>query len=176
MLTPLNKEDGYEIQRQTGYKIKTACFRISLFNSLVWSRCGGIPHLVADRVCFPCACRAALDMPSMKPETGSSQSMFRIVGAYIFPTVLFITLTAQLPQYDPFPPDRPDPCRNCMCDGDNKKTIEAGGQIFETNKCFNYHRVFWEGNSDRGPNLGTKQIGLYYRDYIKEQVLDSRKI
>ena len=117
-----------------------------------------------------------LDMPSMKLETRSSQSMFRIAGAYIFPTVLFITLTAQLPQYDPFPPDRPDPCRNGMCDGDSKKTVEAGRQIFETNKCFNCHRVFWEGNSDRGPNLGTKQIGLYPRDYIKEQIVDPRKI
>ncbi len=31
-----------------------------------------------------------LDMPSLKPETQSSQSMFRIMGAYAFPTVLFI--------------------------------------------------------------------------------------
>ena len=36
--------------------------------------------------------------------------------------------------------------------------------------------MFWEGNSDRGPNLGTKQIGLYPEDYIKEQILEPRKI
>ena len=42
------------------------------------------------------------------------------------------------------------------------EAIAAGREIFESNKCFNCHKVFWEGNSDRGPNLGTKQIGLYY--------------
>ena len=57
----------------------------------------------------------------------------------------------------------------------DRKLIAAGREIFESNKCFNCHKVFWEGNSDRGPNLGTKQIGLYSVDYIKEQILDPRK-
>ena len=55
------------------------------------------------------------------------------------------------------------------------EVIAAGREVFASNKCFNCHKVFWEGNSDRGPNLGTKQIGLYSEDYIKEQILDPRK-
>ena len=55
------------------------------------------------------------------------------------------------------------------------EVIAAGREVFENNKCFNCHKVFWEGNSDRGPNLGTKQIGLYSEDYIKEQILEPRK-
>jgi mono/diheme cytochrome c family protein len=42
-----------------------------------------------------------LDMPSLKQETQSSQSGFRIMGAYAFPKVLFIPLPAQLPQFNP---------------------------------------------------------------------------
>jgi len=56
------------------------------------------------------------------------------------------------------------------------EVIAAGREVFENNKCFNCHKVFWEGNSDRGPNLGTKQVGLYSNDYLKEQILEPRKI
>jgi len=55
------------------------------------------------------------------------------------------------------------------------EVIAAGREVFASNKCFNCHKVFWEGNSDRGPNLGTRQIGLYSEDYIREQILDPRK-
>ena len=55
------------------------------------------------------------------------------------------------------------------------EVIAAGREVFSNNKCFNCHKVFWEGNSDRGPNLGTKQIGLYSEDYIKEQIIEPRK-
>ena len=71
----------------------------------------------------------------MKPENGSSRSMYRIVGAYIFPTVLFITLTAQLPQYDPYPPETPPPCFDCFGE-DSKEFIQAGRQVFENQQMF----------------------------------------
>ncbi|MEC9423300.1 MAG: c-type cytochrome, partial [Nitrospinota bacterium] len=89
---------------------------------------------------------------------------------------IFITVTAQLPQFDPefelAKLNRP-PVKLSGLAG--PEVIAAGREIFENNKCFNCHKVFWEGNSDRGPNLGTKQIGLYSEDYIKEQILDPRK-
>jgi mono/diheme cytochrome c family protein len=99
----------------------------------------------------------------------------RLLGTYALPSLLFIIVTAQLPQFTsehelaklnkkPITRFVPGP-----------EAIAAGREIFEGNKCFNCHKVFWEGNSDRGPNLGTKQIGLYSADYIKEQIVDPRK-
>ena len=117
-----------------------------------------------------------LDLPALQPESRPSQSTSRVLAAYALPTLLFISLTAELPQFDPkyeiFPRPHDPPNLGGL---DSEEVIQVGRNIFESNKCFNCHRVFWEGNSDRGPNLGTKQIGLYTREYIKEQIIDPRK-
>ncbi len=117
-----------------------------------------------------------LDLPKMDPEKSFRQTTFRLLGAYLLPSALFITVTAQLPQFDPQVEvaklEKP-PVKLTGLAG--PEVIAAGREIFESNKCFNCHKVFWEGNSDRGPNLGTKQIGLYPEDYIKEQIIEPRK-
>ena len=118
-----------------------------------------------------------LDLRTMKPEKSQFQAIVRLIGTYAIASVLFITITAQLPQFDPQyeleklnkPPVKLEGLAG-------PEVIAAGREIFEANKCFNCHKVFWEGNSDRGPNLGTKQIGLYSGDYIKEQILEPRKM
>jgi mono/diheme cytochrome c family protein len=117
-----------------------------------------------------------LDLKTLKVEKGAGDSLLRLAFTYALPSVLFIVITSQLPQFKP---------EHELAKLDKKpvthfvpgpEAIAAGREIFESNKCFNCHKVFWEGNSDRGPNLGTKQIGLYSADYIKEQILEPRKI
>jgi len=116
-----------------------------------------------------------LDLPKLTPEATAIQTMGRLALAYAIPSAIFITVTAQLPQFDPMVEkarlERPPIKIEGMA---GPEVIAAGREVFEGNKCFNCHKVFWEGNSDRGPNLGTKQFGLYTSDYIKEQILDPR--
>ena len=117
-----------------------------------------------------------LDSRSLKPEKSQWSSTFRLLTTYALASGLFITITAQLPQFNPQHEieklDRP-PVKLSGLAG--PEVIAAGREVFGSNKCFNCHKVFWEGNSDRGPNLGTKQIGLYSEEYIKEQILEPRK-
>ncbi len=119
-----------------------------------------------------------LDLPSLSKERFLSQTNSRIFFSTAIPTVFFISITAGLPQFNPQVEvealSKP-PC-GCGRDHDNEiNLIDAGRQMFESNRCFECHKVFSEGHSDRGPNLGTKQIGLFSRDYISEQIIDPRK-
>jgi mono/diheme cytochrome c family protein len=117
-----------------------------------------------------------LDLRKMKPEKGQGQAIIRLIATYALASIIFITVTAELPQFDPqFELDKLNKPPMKLTGLAGPEVIAAGREIFEANKCFNCHKVFWEGNSDRGPNLGTKQIGLYSEDYIKEQILDPRK-
>ena len=117
-----------------------------------------------------------LDLKTLKQEKSSWDWLIRLLATYALASSIFIVVTAQLPQFDPelelAKLNRP-PLK--LADAAGPEVIAAGREVFENNKCFNCHKVFWEGNSDRGPNLGTKQIGLYNNDYIKEQILDPRK-
>jgi len=117
-----------------------------------------------------------LDLPALKPEKGQGTATLRLFVTYGFASILFIGITKNLPQFNPEVEleklNRP-PVNLASLAG--PEVIAAGREVFEENKCFNCHKVFWEGNSDRGPNLGTKQIGLYPEDYIKEQILEPRK-
>lgn len=117
-----------------------------------------------------------LDIRALKPEKSKLNWIFRLITTYALASGLFITITAQLPQFDPQHEieklERP-PLKLSGLAG--PEVIAAGREVFDSNKCFNCHKVFWEGNSDRGPNLGTRQIGLYSEDYIREQILDPRK-
>ena len=118
-----------------------------------------------------------LDWKNLTEEKKSSTWIKRLFITYALASGIFITVTAQLPQFDPefelAKLNRP-PVKLSGLAG--PEVIAAGREVFENNKCFNCHKVFWEGNSDRGPNLGTKQIGLYSEDYIKEQILEPRKM
>ena len=117
-----------------------------------------------------------LDWKNLSVEKKNSTWIRRLIATYALASGIFITVTAQLPQFDPefelAKLNRP-PVKLSGLAG--PEVIAAGREVFENNKCFNCHKVFWEGNSDRGPNLGTKQIGLYPEDYIKEQILEPRK-
>ncbi|MFQ5673088.1 MAG: c-type cytochrome [Nitrospinales bacterium] len=117
-----------------------------------------------------------LDLPTLKPEKGAGRKTFRLLSTYALASGIFITVTQQLPQFDPAVEleklNKP-PVKLSGLAG--PEVIAAGRSVFEENKCFNCHKVFWEGNSDRGPNLGTRQIGLYSEEYIKEQILEPRK-
>jgi mono/diheme cytochrome c family protein len=116
-----------------------------------------------------------LDLKKMKPEKGQGQAIIRLMGTYALASVIFITVSAELPQFDPqFELEKLNKPPMKLTGLAGPEVIAAGREIFEANKCFNCHKVFWEGNSDRGPNLGTKQIGLYSDDYIKEQILEPR--
>jgi len=117
-----------------------------------------------------------LDLRKLKPESGARQTTFRLLMAYALPSTIFIVVTAQLPQFNPAEEIKKleKPPLKTFTPG--PEAIAAGREIFESNKCFNCHKVFWEGNSDRGPNLGTKQIGLYSPEYILEQILEPRKM
>ncbi|MGP0564916.1 MULTISPECIES: c-type cytochrome [unclassified Nitrospina] len=118
-----------------------------------------------------------LDLRTMAPEKTATRTSVRLLGTYGLASVLFITITAQLPQFDPqveLAKLNKPPVKLSGLAG--PEVIAAGRRVFEDNKCFNCHKVFWEGNSDRGPNLGTKQIGLFNEDYLKEQIVDPRKI
>ena len=110
-----------------------------------------------------------LDWKNLSVEKKNSTWIRRLIATYALASGIFITVTAQLPQFDPefelAKLNRP-PVKLSGLAG--PEVIAAGREVFENNKCFNCHKVFWEGNSDRGPNLGTKQIGLYAEDYIKE--------
>jgi len=117
-----------------------------------------------------------LDWKNLTVEKKSSTWIRRLLATYALASGIFITVTAQLPQFDPefeLAKLNKPPVKLSGLAG--PEVIAAGREVFENNKCFNCHKVFWEGNSDRGPNLGTKQIGLYSDDYIKEQILDPRK-
>ncbi len=116
-----------------------------------------------------------LDLKPLDPEKNMGMTTFRLLTTYGIASGLFITVTAQLPQFDPeheLAKLNKPPLKTFVA---GPEAIAAGREIFQDNKCFNCHKVFWEGNSDRGPNLGTKQIGLYSADYIKEQIIDPRK-
>jgi mono/diheme cytochrome c family protein len=117
-----------------------------------------------------------LDWKTLHVEKKTSTWVMRLLATYALASGIFITVTAQLPQFDPefeLAKLNKPPVKLSGLAG--PEVIAAGREIFENNKCFNCHKVFWEGNSDRGPNLGTKQIGLYSDDYIKEQILEPRK-
>ncbi len=118
-----------------------------------------------------------LDWKTFRLEKSNFDWIKRLLGTYALASAIFIGVTAQLPQFDPefeLAKLNKPPVKLSGLAG--PEVIAAGREVFENNKCFNCHKVFWEGNSDRGPNLGTKQIGLYSEDYIKEQVLEPRKI
>ena len=152
---------------------------------------GGIIWVVAGKFNFPVwwqiefvsfaivgfAFFTLLDWKTLTVEKKTSTWVMRLLATYALASGIFITVTAQLPQFDPefelSKLNRP-PVKLSGLAG--PEVIAAGREVFENNKCFNCHKVFWEGNSDRGPNLGTKQIGLYSEDYIKEQILEPRKI
>jgi mono/diheme cytochrome c family protein len=116
-----------------------------------------------------------LDLKAMQPEQNHISWITRLIATYALASLIFINITGQLPQFDPAVEvaklDRP-PIKLSGLAG--PEVIAAGRSVFEENKCFNCHKVFWEGNSDRGPNLGTKQIGLYDEAYIKEQIVKPR--
>ncbi len=116
-----------------------------------------------------------LDLKPMQPEKKAANWVIRLLATYALASGIFIGITDQLPQFDPGVEiaklEKP-PLKLSAAAG--PEVIAAGRQVFQDNKCFNCHKVFWEGNSDRGPNLGSKQIGLYSDDYIKEQILDPR--
>jgi len=117
-----------------------------------------------------------LDWKTLRVEKKTSTWVMRLLATYALASGIFITVTAQLPQFDPefeLAKLNKPPVKLSGLAG--PEVIAAGREVFENNKCFNCHKVFWEGNSDRGPNLGTKQIGLYSEDYIKEQILEPRK-
>ena len=116
-----------------------------------------------------------LDLKTMKVEKSAGDSIVRLIVTYALPSVLFITITAQLPQFNPAHEIARLEKKPVTKFVPGPEAIAAGREIFESNKCFNCHKVFWEGNSDRGPNLGTKQIGLYDVEYIKEQIIEPRK-
>jgi len=118
-----------------------------------------------------------LDWKTLTLEKSNFDWVKRLLATYALASGIFIGVTAQLPQFDPefeLAKLNKPPIKLTGLAG--PEVIAAGREVFENNKCFNCHKVFWEGNSDRGPNLGTKQIGLYSDDYIKEQILDPRKI
>ena len=118
-----------------------------------------------------------LDWKTLKLEKTNFDWVKRLLATYALASTIFIGVTAQLPQFDPefeLAKLNKPPIKLSGLAG--PEVIAAGREVFENNKCFNCHKVFWEGNSDRGPNLGTKQIGLYPEDYIKEQILEPRKI
>jgi len=121
------------------------------------------------------ACFIILDLKPMKLESGGGHTLVRLLGTYALPSFLFIVITAQLPQYttqhELAKLNKPPIILSGLA---GPEVIAAGRDVFESNKCFNCHKVFWEGNSDRGPNLGSKQIGLYSEDYIKDQILNPR--
>ena len=151
---------------------------------------GGIIWVVAGKFNFPVwwqiefvtfamvgfAFFTLLDWKTLTLEKKTSTWVVRLLATYALASGIFITVTAELPQFDPefelSKLNRP-PLKLSGLAG--PEVIAAGREVFENNKCFNCHKVFWEGNSDRGPNLGTKQIGLYSEDYIKEQILEPRK-
>lgn len=117
-----------------------------------------------------------LDLPPLKPEKSAKNSIPRLLATYALASGIFIGVTQELPQFDPKYEleilNRP-PIKLSGLAG--PEVIAAGREVFKENKCFNCHKVFWEGNSDRGPNLGTRQIGLYSEAYIKDQILNPRK-
>lgn len=116
-----------------------------------------------------------LDWRTWTPEKSAMAWVRRLIGTYALASVLFIVITAQLPQFDPqIEVDKLNKPPVKLSGLAGPEVIAAGREVFENNKCFNCHKVFWEGNSDRGPNLGTKQIGLYHEDYIKEQIVKPR--
>jgi len=118
-----------------------------------------------------------LDWKTLTLEKSNFDWVKRLLATYALASGIFIGVTAQLPQFDPefeLAKLNKPPIKLTGLAG--PEVIAAGREVFENNKCFNCHKVFWEGNLDRGPNLGTKQIGLYSDDYIKEQILDPRKI
>ena len=117
-----------------------------------------------------------LDTKPIKPEKSQLSATFRLITTYALASGLFITITAQLPQFNPqFEIEKLERPPIKLSGLAGPEVIAAGREVFSNNKCFNCHKVFWEGNSDRGPNLGTKQIGLYSEDYIKEQIIEPRK-
>ena len=119
---------------------------------------------------------ALLDWKTLKLEKSNFDWVIRILATYALASGIFIGVTAYLPQFDPeielAKLNRPPIKLEGLA---GPEVIAAGRDVFENNKCFNCHKVFWEGNSDRGPNLGSKQIGLYTEEYIKGQILKPRE-
>jgi len=119
---------------------------------------------------------ALLDWKTLKLEKSNFDWVIRILATYALASGIFIGVTAYLPQFDPeielAKLNRPPIKLEGLA---GPEVIAAGREVFENNKCFNCHKVFWEGNSDRGPNLGSKQIGLYTEEYIKGQILKPRE-
>ena len=117
-----------------------------------------------------------LDWKTLKQEKSNFDWVIRILATYALASTIFIVVTAQLPQFDPeielAKLNKPPVVLAGLA---GPEVIAAGREVFANNKCFNCHKVFWEGNSDRGPNLGSKQIGLYSEDYIKGQILNPRE-
>ena len=117
-----------------------------------------------------------LDWKTLKLEKSNFDWVIRILATYALASGIFIGVTAYLPQFDPeielAKLNRPPIKLEGLA---GPEVIAAGREVFENNKCFNCHKVFWEGNSDRGPNLGSKQIGLYTEEYIKGQILKPRE-
>ena len=171
-----------KVERSFGQNIKLKLPIVIIIAGAIWSISGKFGFPIWWQIEFVTfafvglAFFLILDARALKPEKSKLSWAFRLLTTYALASGLFITITAQLPQFDPQHEieklDRPPIVLSGLA---GPEVIAAGREVFASNKCFNCHKVFWEGNSDRGPNLGTKQIGLYSEDYIKEQILDPRK-
>jgi mono/diheme cytochrome c family protein len=171
-----------KVERSFGQNIKLKLPIILIIAGAIWSISGKFGFPIWWQIEFVTfafvglAFFLILDARALKPEKSKLSWTFRLLTTYALASGLFITITAQLPQFDPQHEieklDRPPIVLSGLA---GPEVIAAGREVFASNKCFNCHKVFWEGNSDRGPNLGTRQIGLYSEDYIREQILDPRK-
>ncbi len=82
-----------------------------------------------------------LDLKTLKVEKGEGHSIRRLIGTYAFGSVLFIFITAQLPQFSPeielAKLNRPPVDLSGLA---GPEVIAAGRDVFESNKCFNCHK------------------------------------
>jgi len=145
-------------------------FAAGIFGFPIWWKIEFVAFAFVGLIYF-----IVLDLKALEPEKGHINWITRLIATYALASLIFINITGELPQFDPAVEieklEKP-PIKLSGLAG--PEVVAAGRSVFEENKCFNCHKVFWEGNSDRGPNLGTKQIGLYSEDYIKEQIINPR--
>lgn len=119
-----------------------------------------------------------MDMPSLGEKLSKGAgALGMLLALYISMSALYAGATYMLPQFDPqFEIDEINKPPVKVTDAASPEAIRAGKEVFETYKCFNCHKIWEEGSSDRGPNLGAKQLGLYSEAFIKEQIVDPYKL
>jgi len=173
------KSEEKSLLRKIGLLPKIIGLVIGLIITYWVTKKAGFPMMfVKMYLAFVLACFIffiLLDLPDMKPLTPSRANR-NLLLTFIIGSLIYTAAGVLHPQYNPlFEIEKINQLpRKELPAG--PEAIEAGFEVYQENKCQNCHKTNRGGSSDRGPDLYITQTGIFPPEWVKEQIIEPRKI